>query len=58
MTGWELDALGTLTDPADGIQIEHSDGSRFYINGQHKAQAMLDQGVRRTVTIRWHYPDS
>lgn len=58
MTGWELDALGTLTDPADGIQIEDSDGSRFYINGQHKAQAMLDQGVRRTVTIRWHYPDS
>lgn len=57
MTGWELDALATLVDVSDGIQIDDSDGDRFYINGQHKAQAMLDQGVRRTVTIRWLDPD-
>jgi hypothetical protein len=58
MTEWELDALNTLIDPNDGIQIEDSDGSRFYINGQHRAEAMLDQGVRRTVTISWRYPES
>lgn len=57
MDGWELDALDALTNPADGIQIEDGDGDRSYINGQHKAQAMLDQGVRRTVTVRWRYPE-
>jgi hypothetical protein len=57
MTGWELDALATLVDVDDGIQIDDSDGDRFYINGQHKAQAMLEQGVRRTVTIRWLHSD-
>jgi hypothetical protein len=53
MTGRELEALDTLTNPADGIQIEDRGGSPFYINGQHKAQAMLDQGIRRTITIEW-----
>ncbi len=44
ITGWELDALSALTDPADGIQIDDSDKNTSYINGQHKAQAMLGQG--------------
>lgn len=58
ITGWELDALSALTDPADGIQIDDSDKNTSYINGQHKAQAMLGQGARRTITIRWRYPES
>jgi len=36
------------------IQVDTcEDGSRFYINGQHKTRAMLDEGVRRTIVIRW-----
>lgn len=58
MDGWELDALDALVSYGDGIQPDtYEDGSRFYINGQHKARAMLDQGVRRTVVIRWQYPE-
>jgi hypothetical protein len=56
LTGWELDALDTIVSPADGIQIEpdgDGDGHRFYINGQHRAQALLDAGVRRTIVISW-----
>ena len=58
MSGWELDALSALTDSHDGIQVEADDNGRFYVNGQHKSQAMLDQGVRRTITICWDYPDT
>lgn len=58
MGGWELDALDALVSYGDGIQPDtYEDGSRFYINGQHKTRAMLDQGVRRTIVIRWHYPE-
>ncbi|MFZ0120738.1 MAG: carboxymuconolactone decarboxylase family protein [Pseudonocardiaceae bacterium] len=54
LTGWELDALDTIVSPADGIQIEpDGDGHRFYINGQHRAQALLDAGVHRTIVISW-----
>ena len=57
--GWELDALDALVSYGDGIQVDtYDDGSSFYINGQHKARAMLDQGVRRTIVIRWQYPGS
>jgi hypothetical protein len=55
--GWEFDALEALVNSGDGIQLDKYDnGRRFYINGQHKTRAMLDQGVRRTVVIRWHFP--
>ena len=54
LTGWELDALDTIVSPADGIQIESDDdGHRFYINGQHRAHALLDAGVHRTIVISW-----
>jgi hypothetical protein len=54
MSGWELGALKALVSYADGIQVDTcEDGSRFYINGQHKTRAMLDEGVRRTIVIRW-----
>jgi hypothetical protein len=40
------------------IQVDtDEDGSGFYINGQHKTRAMLDQGVRRTIVIRWQDPE-
>jgi hypothetical protein len=43
MSGWELGALKALVSYADGIQVDtYEDGSRFYINGQHKTRAMLD----------------
>jgi hypothetical protein len=58
ITGWQLSALDALVRYGDGIQVEtYEDGSRFYINGQHKTRAMLDQGVRRTLVIRWMDPE-
>jgi hypothetical protein len=57
VSGWDFDALEALVNSGDGIQIDrYEDGRRFYINGQHKTRAMLDQGVRRTVVIRWPHP--
>jgi hypothetical protein len=54
ITGWQLDALDSLMDSDDGIQLDTSaDGKRFFINGQHKTRAMLDQGVRRTIIVQW-----
>lgn len=41
----------------DPIQPECEDGAVWYINGRHRAQAMLDGGVRRTVVGRWTDPD-
>jgi len=55
VTGWELDALDALVCPEDGIQLSMfaGDRRRSYINGQHKSQAMLDAGVRRTIVVDW-----
>lgn len=47
MHGWELQALDSLFDPAKAIRV----GTRGYVNGQHRAEAMLDAGVRRTVVL-------
>jgi hypothetical protein len=57
ITGWQFDALDSLANSADGIQLD-TDGNRrrFFINGQHKTRAMLDQGVRRTIIVQWHWP--
>jgi hypothetical protein len=41
-TGWMLSAIATLVSPSVSIQISE-DGST-YVNGQHRAQAMLDAG--------------
>ncbi|MDX3695026.1 hypothetical protein PV726_32750 [Streptomyces europaeiscabiei] len=48
-TQWQTEALATLFNTADAIQPSSASG---YINGQHRAQAMLDAGVRRTVVLR------
>jgi hypothetical protein len=53
--GWELQALNALISPGDGIQLAVIAGDRrtSYINGQHKSQALLEAGVRRTIVIDW-----
>ncbi|MEY9842518.1 hypothetical protein [Streptacidiphilus sp. EB103A] len=53
-TVWQREALASLLDPADAIQ---PDGQGHYENGQHRAQALMDQGVRRTVVLRQHWPE-
>ncbi|WP_239341780.1 hypothetical protein [Frankia sp. CiP3] len=54
LTGWYLEALSTLVSLGDGIAVEQDDdGHDQYLNGQHRAQAMLDAGVRTTVVLRW-----
>ncbi|MGW4759544.1 hypothetical protein [Streptomyces chartreusis] len=45
----ERQALATQFDTADAIQ---PDSEARYINGQHRAQALLEAGVRRTVVLR------
>ncbi|MCZ1011913.1 hypothetical protein [Streptomyces lydicus] len=49
-TEWETEALATLFSTADAIQPDSS--GTGYINGQHRAQAMFDAGVHRTVVMR------
>lgn len=54
ITGWQLDALDCLVNSFDGIQLDtDGNGRRFFVNGQHKTRAMLDQGVRRTIIVHW-----
>jgi hypothetical protein len=45
-THWETEALATLFNTANAIQPSNGTG---YINGWHRAQAMPEAGVRRTV---------
>jgi hypothetical protein len=49
---WWRPPRSLLLDP---IQPERSSPGG-YINGRHRAQAMLDDGVRRTVVARWDWP--
>ncbi|KND46654.1 hypothetical protein IQ64_00180 [Streptomyces stelliscabiei] len=49
---WQTEALASLFSVANAIQPASQPG---YINGQHRAQAMLEAGVRRTVVL--HYAD-
>ncbi|MFE1476485.1 hypothetical protein ACFW6N_21865 [Streptomyces cyaneofuscatus] len=51
-TQWESEALATLFSIGDAIQPASEPG---YINGQHRAQAMLEAGVRRTVVLHHVY---
>ncbi|MEV8553803.1 hypothetical protein AB0L04_28805 [Streptomyces glaucescens] len=48
-TCWETEGLATVFNTANAIQPSTGTG---YINGQHRAQAMLEAGVRRTVVLR------
>jgi hypothetical protein len=53
LSGWELEALNSLVDPALAVQPnEEGDG---YLNGQHRSQAMLDAGVHRTLIVCWEH---
>ncbi|GAA3840701.1 hypothetical protein GCM10022226_74000 [Sphaerisporangium flaviroseum] len=59
MSEWELDALNTLL--ADPIVLGHTGrwpafAHASYANGQHRSQAMLEAGVRRTITLDWRSP--
>ncbi|MDT0385962.1 hypothetical protein [Streptomyces dubilierae] len=49
---WQTEALASLFSVSNAIQPASQTG---YINGQHRAQAMLEAGVRRTVVL--HYVD-
>ncbi|WP_446046438.1 hypothetical protein [Streptomyces olivaceus] len=51
-TGWESEALASLFSTADAIQPDSEGG---YVNGQHRGQALLEAGVRRTVVLRHVY---
>ncbi|MEV6680724.1 hypothetical protein AB0N09_28240 [Streptomyces erythrochromogenes] len=51
-TDWETTALATLFSTVDAIQPDSEGG---FINGQHRAQAMLEAGARRTVVLRHVY---
>ncbi|MFF1407665.1 hypothetical protein [Streptomyces sp. NPDC058294] len=49
---WQTEALVSLFNIANALQPASQTG---YINGQHRAQAMLEAGVRRTVVL--HHVD-
>jgi hypothetical protein len=48
--GWQLEAMGSLVDPGKAIRL-YNNGSEYF-NGQHRAQALLDTGVRETLIVR------
>jgi hypothetical protein len=53
ITGWELEALKSLFREPIRPQRCAGEWRRDYGEGQHRSQAMLDGGVRRTVVTRW-----
>ena len=57
LTDWEYEALLSLGCSGDAIQLERDGLDRWYINGQHRAQAILDAGVHRTIAAHWIYPE-
>jgi hypothetical protein len=53
----EREALAELLAGSSGIRVDHDDqGRRYYLNGRHRAAAMLDAGVRRTVVFGGDWP--
>jgi hypothetical protein len=50
---WSDEALWSLFS----APVDLSEGHRTFINGQHRVQAMRDQGVSRTVVVRFVSPD-
>lgn len=57
IAGWYLDALTSLVAAGMAIQVHCSTGEREYIDGRHRAAAMLDAGVRETVVVRFDVLD-
>jgi len=49
MDRWSLEALESLLEYGTWIDVN----SEGYVNGQHRAQALLDAGVRRTLVVGW-----
>jgi hypothetical protein len=56
----EEEALWELLGAETGIQLSGDGRGRrqSYMNGRHKATAMLEAGVRRTVVIHWEMPQA
>lgn len=56
---WVREAALSLLNPADGIVLAHcgSYGEWFLHGGQHRTQALLDMGVKRTVVLMEHCPE-
>lgn len=54
-SGWQREALESLFSPALAIQ---PDDEGHYVNGQHRAQALMDAGVRRTVVLVHRWPET
>ena len=50
LDSWQDEAFDSLF--TDSISVE--DGT--WVNGQHRAQAMIDAGVRRTILTQLEYP--
>jgi hypothetical protein len=55
----EQQAAESLAYPGCGIDIGRAAGERHlsYMDGRHRARAMMDAGVRRTVIAHWIWPD-
>jgi len=51
LRGWDLEALRSLVDFPIDVTVD-TEGSPMYVNGQHRCQALMDQGVRRVLTVR------
>ncbi|PRY53532.1 hypothetical protein [Glycomyces artemisiae] len=55
-TKWFGEAVMSLIDGGEPINYgsvaDWKDGKPFYIGGRHRAMAMMQQGVHRTVTMR------
>ncbi|MEU8003674.1 hypothetical protein AB0B66_21160 [Catellatospora sp. NPDC049111] len=51
---WELEALDSLF--LDPIEPDREITGVGYVSGRHRAQAMLDAGVRRTIMAIWDFP--
>jgi hypothetical protein len=53
-SSWQRQALDSLFGLGAAIM---PDGEGGYVNGQHRARAMMDAGVRRTVVVRDVWPE-
>ncbi|THV42669.1 hypothetical protein [Glycomyces buryatensis] len=62
LLGWTDKAVRSLLVGGEPICIgstaDWNNGERYYVGGRHRALAMMQQGVRRTVTMRLELLDS
>jgi len=50
----ECEAVTDLLDPAAAICLHHLAGSLTYVNGRHRAHALMSAGVRWVPVLRYH----